>query len=361
MAVICASASASPRLLALAARIARADPGRFVGGNTIVGTGDGGSLFGVPDRANFIFALGANETIFGGRDWNELGAVGNGVTIHAGRGNSYVWGGPGGTLVGGGGKDALIDLYANATVRLQSTGDEVVLSGRDDRVLCSPNARGDVIYVAPSDTVSSRCRADHDRVLRYHRFGSSTRSPAAPASPARTAASPVIRGDGSNEHPFQPDTCEPSQLMVCTITAFDLVPMNSFGTGNYWTGYVPAYKCPAYYPYLVDQDFTPPGSRLPKGVEVQEDWGNPLPIAFNITGVSVQPSLLDASLTTGIKTGDSESSATNWNAKRHWYRIILHCTSLPCIGVDVTTDKRPDVPYCRQGIPSKRQRRARAV
>lgn len=347
-AVVCASATASPGRLA--AGIAHTDPGRFLGGDTIVGTGDGASLIGVPNRANFIFALGANETIFGGGGINELDAVAPKVTIHAGHGNSYVWGGPAGTLIGGAGKDMLIDVYANATVRLQHAGDQVVLSGREDRVLCSPRARHDLIYVVLSDAVSGQCRA-HDRVLRYHRFVRHAGPAAASASPASTAGSPVIRGDGSNGNPFQPDTCGPPQLVSCTITAFDLVPMNSFMTGNYWTGYVPAYKCPADHPWLEDQDFTPPGSRLPKGVQVQEDWGNPLPIAFNITGVSSYGSSVDARLVTGITTGYPNSSATNYSIKRHWYRVILHCASLPCLGVDVTTGKRPDVPQCRTGVP----------
>lgn len=282
-AVVCASASASPGRLQLALESLTRTRAGSSAGTRSWGLAMEGARFGVSNRANFIFELGPNETIFGGGSWNELGAVANAVTIHAGRGIPMCGGGPRGTLVGGAGKDMLIDLYVNVTVRLQSAGDEVVLSGRDDRVLCSPTARHELIYVAPSDAVSSRCRADHNRILRYHRFASSTRSAGALTPPARTAASPVIHGDGSNEKPFQPDTCGPPQLVSCKIT-FELVPMNSFGTGKYWTGNVPAYTCPGDHPYLEAQDFTPPGSRLPLGVEVQEDWGNPPPIAFNITG-----------------------------------------------------------------------------
>ena len=50
---LCATSSATP----LAALLAARDPGARIGANTIVATGSGGSVFGVPGRPNFITAL----------------------------------------------------------------------------------------------------------------------------------------------------------------------------------------------------------------------------------------------------------------------------------------------------------------
>src|SRR5205814_3829536 len=60
----------------------------------------------------FIIALGANERISGGEKNDQLGALGANVTIRGGRGDDLLYGGPGGTLIGGPGRDRLARLAA---------------------------------------------------------------------------------------------------------------------------------------------------------------------------------------------------------------------------------------------------------
>jgi hypothetical protein len=110
-----------------------------VDGNTIVATGDGATVFGVPDRPDFIAALGSGETVIGGGAGDQLGALGSDVTIRAGQGDEVIYGGLGGTLISGTGHDLLVDPDADATV-LAHSGDEMMVSGPRDRVECSSGA-----------------------------------------------------------------------------------------------------------------------------------------------------------------------------------------------------------------------------
>ena len=73
---LCATSSAK----SLAALLAARDSGARIGGNTIVATLSGGSVFGVPGRPNFSTALGARETVRGGSGNDQVGALGRGVT-----------------------------------------------------------------------------------------------------------------------------------------------------------------------------------------------------------------------------------------------------------------------------------------
>jgi hypothetical protein len=110
--------SASAKLLA--AGLAALDPGARLLGDTIVATGRGGRVLGARDRPNFIVALGSGETIVGGARHDELGALGDNVTIQDGGGKDLIHGGRGVTLVGGSGRDLIIDAKDDATVRVTS-------------------------------------------------------------------------------------------------------------------------------------------------------------------------------------------------------------------------------------------------
>jgi hypothetical protein len=73
--LLVAQAPARPAKVVSAARLAALDPGARLGANTIVGTGAGEQLLGVP-RANFIVGLGSHETIVGGAGNDRLGTLG---------------------------------------------------------------------------------------------------------------------------------------------------------------------------------------------------------------------------------------------------------------------------------------------
>lgn len=300
-----------------AARLAALDPGARVDGNTVVVTGDGASVFGTPNRPNYILALGSRETIVGGaRGADELGALGSGVTIRAGRGNDFVYGGPGGMLIGAGGRDVLIDTKAAAKVLLTSSGHQVMVSGRNDRVLCSPRARNEFIYLGPSASVERTCRANGNRVLPLSSAGSAEFAP----DHAHAAA---VTGDGSNEHPFVAP-CDDPQNVVCTVSGFKERPMSGPPFTN---EYVPAYRCPSDHPYLRRLDYAPFGTELPRGVEIQES-SHPWPIGVSISGIKRVFDPKFGSRQVATTTGYPNSSATLWNPfGKHWYRVVLHCTS----------------------------------
>src|SRR5436305_1559908 len=76
----------SASIAKLAARVMRRDPGKEVGGNTQVATAAGRRLLGVPDRVNFMMALGPREVIVGGAGHDEVGALGDAAQIYAGGG-----------------------------------------------------------------------------------------------------------------------------------------------------------------------------------------------------------------------------------------------------------------------------------
>jgi hypothetical protein len=301
---VCASA----RLLA--ASLAARDPGARLGGNTIVGTGPGARIFGVPDRPNFIVALGAGATIAGGSRDDQLGALADNVTIRGGGGNDLIHGGRGATLIGGSGRDLIIDAKDDAMIRVSSPGNEVVVSGRHDRVLCEEGSSNDVIYARASDFIGRACRTARARVLPVSRFR--------PAPAVHVAAQPV-QGDGSNDKPFTALCDNDSEHPVdCTVSSF---PERKLG--GFWSSeYVPAYKCPASNPYLYNADYNPIGTSVPSGVEVT--GLGPVGVYIGAyTTVHVQGFVYRVIATkTGIGT-----SATNWDGEGSAYRVTLHCTS----------------------------------
>lgn len=325
VAAVCAQASTRPANVTLAKRLAAQDPGAVVGGDTIVATGDGARLFGVPRRPNFIFALGPNEVVFGGQDRNEIRALAANVTVHSGNGSNFVWAGRGARVFGGTGRNMLIATGSRATVWVRSRNTKMVMYGRHGRVLCSRGARGALIYVRADDSVGQTCRRVHARVFPVSRVHG--------ASPGRAlGGAGIVSGDGSNDNPYVAP-CDDPQDADCTVSGFPVRMLD--GLHN---EYVPAYRCPADHPYLsiynfIDEPNGPFGWTVHPGVGVQEDWGD-YPIALSITGnSSVQdPGLPSGVLWTGTKTGFPNSSATNWNSKTHWYRVVLHCTSNRCHG-----------------------------
>ena len=112
------------------------DPGKRVGGNTIVVTGHDEDVVGVPDRPNFIIALGSGDKITGGGQNSELGALGENDTIVADRSHELIVAGPHGkVIVAGSGHDLVVDSDPGGTITLECSHDEVIATGRDDHII----------------------------------------------------------------------------------------------------------------------------------------------------------------------------------------------------------------------------------
>ena len=308
------------------------DPGKRVGGDTIVLTGNGEHALGVHDRPNFIVSLGSNEKIVGGGQDDELGALGQHDMIVAGHsGHELIHGGPHGTIVvGGSGHDLVIDNKPGTTIDLESPVDEVIATGHDDHVVCSGDSFHDVIYDNHSDTVNNTCHKHHDPVRPDSQAVATAASAAASANLARGGGGPVahaaaVTGSGTNENPYTAP-CKDPELITCTVDSFD-----SRTLSGYWANeYVPAYKCPSDHAYLLSAFYAPAGTQLPRGVEV-EGLG---PIGVSISATSPRPTSGSIGLATGTLTGYPNSSATNWDTfgAAHSYKVILHCTSSTSLG-----------------------------
>jgi hypothetical protein len=326
----------SPRLIAR-------DPGARVHGNTIVATGARARVYGSRGRPNFIAALGSHQTIVGGRRGDHLAALGDHVTIIGNGGDDVVYGARGTRLVGGSGQDLLVSRGADATLRAGS-GD-VAVARRDARVLCSRSSRNVTVYAGEDASVSSTCRAAGARVLSLSQL----------EQPDRQAATPsVVDGDGSNDNPFVAPCDDPGNV-DCTITAFPARTLD----GPWKNEYVPAYKCPAGHPYLLNKNYAPSFKTWGSGVEIWFDSGPAgTPIDVDITGFSYYEEPTAPNLFSGTLTGFPNSSATNWLwGGTHWYRIVLHCTSDRCHGTDLVGSP----PGCGGGtadLGASRQRRA---
>jgi hypothetical protein len=304
-----ALASASSGSSGLAGRLADRDPGARIDGNTIVATGDGQRILTVPDRPNFVISLGSGETIVGGASDDQLGALGVHDTIVAGKGHDLIVGGPAGTLVGDGtGHDLLIDSKPGATIELKSPKDEVVVSGNDDRVLCSGDSVDDVIHAGRRDSVAKTCRRDHDQVLAFRQ-----------AKSAAHAATSSVTGDGSNLNPYTSGPCASAYIESC------VVEFPSRTLSGYWANeYVPAYRCPPDHPYLRNTSYSSGSNKVPLGVAVGVDPQGA--VGVSISGTSHQSST-SASYATGTATGFPNSSATNWSFDTSSYTVVLYCTA----------------------------------
>lgn len=302
-----------------AAVLAARDPGARLGGNTIVGTGTGARVFGVPDRPNFIAALGSGETIVGGARSDQLGALADNVTIRGGGGNDLINGGRGATIFGGPGRDLIIDRKDDATVRLTSSGNEVVVSGRNDRVLCAKGSRNNIVHAGASDFVSRTCHTAGARVLAVRDFDPALSAQASeqpylsrPSPPPAQAAQ--VKGAGTNNDPYHKACDVPGQ--GCNVT----FPARSL-TGFWANESVPAYGCPPTNIHLNSTTYAPFGTSLPPGVEVR-GLGR-IGVAITATGQY----LVEGIYADRTSIGFPDSSATNWTGGTHKYQVILHCTS----------------------------------
>lgn len=291
------------------------DPGKRVGGNTIVVTGDGEDVLGVPDRPNFIIALGSGDKITDEGQNSELGALGENDTIVADRSHELIVAGPHGKVIVAGSGDMVVETHSDGTIMLESSGDEVIDTGRHDHIICTRAAVHDTIHDNKSDTVNRMCHKNHDPVDPVASSGAT--SAEAPAAHAAQSVS----GDGSSGNPYVAE-CTSPQDVVCTTPYF---PSRSL-TGLWANEYVPAYQCPPSHPYLYNQRYAPAGTSLVHGVSVL-GLG---PIGMSITGFKtkdVTSNGITSSYEIGTDTGFPNSSATNWETGTNSYQIQLHCTS----------------------------------
>jgi hypothetical protein len=353
----------------LAARLVRLDPGARTGADTVVGTARGEVLRGVP-RANFIYGLGGDETIVGGRGNDQLGArngdnrlfggpgndmlfggSGNDV-LNGGPGNDWLEGGPGNDVLNGGpgndrlqggpgndvlnggpGNDLLVagpgrDLlnggpgddrvigHGGTTTVVAGPGDTIdVADGQgNDRVLCPAGARHTSIRADRGDHVQPTCGRRGAHVI-YAPM--STAKP----PPHRARAAAAVTGNGSNGSPYTAACDDPADV-DCTVSSF---PARSL-SGLWANEYVPAYQCPSDHQYFYSHNYAPFGTYVPFGVEVR-GLG---PIGVNISGqdgFEVAVGGDSRFYITTILTGFPNSSATNWTFGTNSYQVVLHCTS----------------------------------
>jgi hypothetical protein len=367
-----ASARTSPERLAKL--LLRRDPGKRVGGETLVGTKTGAVLRGARGRINFMMALGDREVLIGGNSHDELGAYlgtrgvrihggggpdlihgmglaeqlsggpGNDLiyggpgndTIRGGTGNDTIYGGPGNdkiyggsgndtiyggagrdTIYGGGGNDRLVD-HRGATTVVTGPGRALVdvRDGRgDDRVMCSPggqtNVRGD-----RGDRLSRGChRMPAGAVRQFEDL----------IAPQPVAHVAEVSGDGSGDNPYtQP--CPLNGEAVCSV----LFPPRTLE--KLWSNeYVPAYGCPylldSYldtYSFLYDKSYAPPGTTLPDGVGVLGLGPIGVTILATSEGGNNRRNDADTNKAGATRTGFG-TSATNWGATPHSYTVGLNC------------------------------------
>jgi hypothetical protein len=322
----------------LATRLMSLDPGARIGANTQVGTTAGARLLGSRRRANFMIGLGARQRIVGGPGHDQLGARGAaGVRVHGGGGHDLIHGGRGDQLLAGGagddliyggagrdrldggpGNDRLIDRQG-ATVVVTGPGRnrvDVADGDGDERVLCAPGSVNR-IEADRGDRLRPSCRRGASSV-RYRR----------PPSGAPTAHAAQVTGSGTNDDPYVTTDCvleskfDEHEIYDCTFPARAL-------SGLWANEYVPAYKCPASFPWLLFFNYAPSGTQLPDGVEV-DGLG---PIGVSISGVSSAipgpDSRRPGKLATGTLTGFPNSSATSWRLGINSYTVVLHCVPDP--------------------------------
>jgi hypothetical protein len=324
--VVFTGASAEANAGKLAERLRRLDPGALVGGESIVGTRPGRQLAGVHGRPNFIAALGDGSTIHGASKNDQLGAGPHArdvKIIAPARGHSLIVGGPDARIVvSGRGHNLIYSHAAGATIVLDSPGNEVIADGPHDRIVCAKHSSHELIEITRGVKVAKSCKGHHNQIEP---------APAAPlsarSSRARAHSSAVVTGDGSSAYPFTADCDDPSRV-DCTVSSFAPRTLTGFWANEH----VPAYQCPAPdHRFLLNQKYAPAGTSLPNGVEV-EGLG---PIGVSISGVAYERLSNGEARNTATATGDTASSATNWEFDTNSYRVILHCTSDPAHGYGI--------------------------
>jgi hypothetical protein len=311
-------ASAEASTGKLAEHLRELDPAALLGGESIVGTRPGQQLHGVHGKPNFIVALGDDETIHGASKNDQLGALGDGAKIvPSHQGHSLIVAGPHSKVVVPGKGHNLIYSHAKgATIILESPGDEVIANGPHDRIVCTKHAHNELIEVAKGAKVSKSCRGHHNQIEHITSSSLSARSSSASAHASTT----TVTGSGTNEDPYTAE-CDFPEQQRCTVDSFAERSLR-----GYWANeYVPAYKCPADHPYLLNVPYAPSGTRVPPGVEV---------LGLGPIGVSITDTLRESDpppgtspRSLGTRTGFPSSSATNWTDGIASYEIVLHCTN----------------------------------
>jgi Ca2+-binding RTX toxin-like protein len=289
-----------PGRRALAERLLKRDPGRRVGGDTIVGVSNGDLLLGTPGHVNFMIALGSGEKIVGGNKTDELGALrGKNATIKGGAGDDLIDGGRGhDTLSGGAGDDLIVDTKGSATIRTGKGRNDVEIGGHPgtrDRVLCAPGSV-DHIYANRDNYIAPSCRKAAGSQVVYSR--------PAPAAARRPLASGA---DGCTDNPAV--DCEFS------VTAGVLT--------GFWDGAsIPAVDCPASHPYMLNQAFD---VLFLRGVRVNPpaDSGTVITV-----GYYVEPHIAGFGPLGGYAVGIGGGSVTSWTFDHDThYEVSLNCSS----------------------------------
>jgi hypothetical protein len=304
----------------LAKHLHHLNPGALVGGKSIVGTKPKQELHGSHGKPNFIVALADGETIHGASANDELGAIGDGAKIvPSNHGHSLIVAGPHSEIVvPGKGHNLIFSDAKGATIILESRGDEVIATGPHDKIVCAKHASHELIEVAKGEKVSKSCKGHHNQIEPV------SAALSARSSRARAHSSAVVTGDGTNENPFTADCDDPSQV-DCTVGSFAPRTLPGFWANEH----VPAYQCPPPdHRFLLNHNYAKEGTTLPNGVEVV-GLG---PIGVSITAVTYERLSNGVARNTATVTGDSASSATNWEFDSNSYTVILHCTSDPARG-----------------------------
>jgi hypothetical protein len=201
----------------LAKVLRKRDPGKRVGGVTLVATKTGAVLRGARGRINFELALGRGEVLIGGATHDELGAyvgvrgariyggggpdlihgMGFDQRLYGGAGNDMIYGGPGDdTINGGGGNDRIMALHGVTTVTTGSGASWVdVRDGQgNDRVSCAAGGQTRVL-ADRGDRLSRGCRRVTASAARRIFAGMATQRRAATQPAAHTTD--AVSGDGS--------------------------------------------------------------------------------------------------------------------------------------------------------------------
>jgi RTX calcium-binding nonapeptide repeat (4 copies) len=341
----------------LAKMLRKRDPGKRVGGRTLVGTRTEAVLRGARGRINFMMALGDRETLIGGQGHDELGVYpgtrgvringrggpdlihGMGLAQHisGGAGNDLIYGGPGNdTIRGGAGNDAIYGGPGNDTIYGGGGNDRIIDHRGATTVITGPGrARVDVRDGQPNDRVSCP-HGSQTRVVADHndRLSAGCRRVSATAVTSPVTGSPATlstAGDGSWANPYS-TTCGPSSVGNCVET----FPARAL-KGLWANEYVPSYECPfdnsdfgAARVYLIAYNYAPRGTTVPNGVEIL--GLGPIGVSITLTGpgenqANPNPSLVNMAGQTG--TGFGNSSATNWTTGTKSYTPNLHCTYDP--------------------------------
>jgi Ca2+-binding RTX toxin-like protein len=278
----------APSRRELAERLLKLDPGRPLGGDTIVGVSNGDLLLGAANRVNVMIALGSGETIVGGNRADQLGALGKNATIRGGAGTDAIRGGAGQNVISGGaGNDRITDTKGSATINTGSGKNEVDVAGHPgrDRVLCAPGSV-DRIHANHGDYIAPSCRKAAGSQLVYHQ---------PPSTKPSTA-----RNNGCTDNPN----------VHCTFLA-------ASGTlpGSLWSWQkIPHRECPPSHPYLLFKDYLGFGVSGPFGVEVS-NLGN---INFFARRVVRSDNYV---------IGAFGGTVDNWTFSPQEWRMWFHCTS----------------------------------